>query len=269
MAENITKEDLKKQIEKSFASHIKNYDQYATVQKLAANKMVDSLKPWMDIIPRGPILEIGCGTGFVTEKIIQLFPERDIFVTDISYDMVKHCENKMYQKGLLNNNVKFGVLDADSLKEVEKYAFIISGFTAQWFKDAMMTGYAMVDALKPGGLLLFSFPGDHSFPQWKMMCQDLDIPYSGNSLPEEDRLVVQLSMKPVFVDSFSELVPERYDNVASFFKSIKHIGAGTSTNDKQLTNSQMRELINYWEQKYPDVIEVDYQLVYIAVKKND
>ena len=269
MAENITKKDLKIQIKDNFSKHTVSYDNHATIQKLAADKMIASLRPWMDIIPRGPILEVGCGTGFVTEQILHLFPEREIFVTDASYEMVKYCEQKMYRQGLLDNRVKFGVLDADTLKENKKYALIISGFTAQWFNDAMLTSYAMVDALKPGGLLLFSFPGDHSFAQWKSMCQDLNIPFTGNELPEEDRLVVQLSMKPGFVDSFSEIVPERYQSVPDFFRSLKHIGAGTPTNDKQLSSTQMRKLINYWAQKYPDVVEVDYQLVYIAFQKND
>ncbi|HKJ32043.1 MAG TPA: methyltransferase [Balneolales bacterium] len=269
MAENITKKDLKNQIKDNFSTHTSMYDEFANIQKLAAEKMIASLQPWMDIIPHGPILEIGCGTGFVTELMLQLFPNRDIFVTDASYEMVKVCEQKMYEKELVTDRVKFGVLDGDELKETQKYALIISGFTAQWFKDAMLASYAMVDALKPGGLLLFSFPGDHSFSQWKAMCQDLDYPYTGNKLPEEDRLVVQLSMKPGFVDSFSEIVPERYDSVPDFFRSLKKIGAGTPTNDKQLSNAQMRKLINYWTQKYPDIVEVDYQLVYIAFQKND
>lgn len=269
MAENTAIKSLKNQIKENFSNHITTYDKNASVQKLAADKMIESLKPWLDIIPSGPILEVGCGTGFVTEKLLQLFPDREVFVTDLSYEMVKFCERKMHRENLLSNNVKFGVLDGDDIKDVEKYALIISGFTIQWSKDAMTSAYAMIDALKPSGLLLLSFPGDHSFTQWKMMCQDLQIPYTGNKLPEEDRLVVQMSMKPVLVDSFSEIIPERYDSVTDFFKSLKNIGAGTPTNNERLTKSQMQSLINYWEKKYPDVVEVDYQLVYVAAKKND
>jgi malonyl-CoA O-methyltransferase len=269
MADTTAQVYLKNRVIDNFSKHVETYDDNAGIQKLAADKMIASLEPWLDIIPPGPILEIGCGTGFITEHILRLFPQKEIYVTDISGDMVAFCKQKMDNKGLLSDRVKFGVMDGESLKNAEKYAFIISGFTVQWFNDTMFGGYSMIDALKPGGLLLFSFPGDHSFSQWKMMCQDLEIPYTGNKLPDEERLVVQLSMKPVFVDSFSEYVPERYESVAEFFRKMKRIGAGTPTNDKQLTNSQMKRLIAYWEDKYPDVVEVDYQLVYVAVKKND
>lgn len=262
--------DFKKDLKATVSKVVSRYDDFAGIPKLAAGKMAASLEPWLDLVPGGPILEVGCGTGLVTERLLPLFPGREIIVSDISPEMVESCKKNIVEKGLLRDGIRFEVLDAEKINDIEKYALIISGYTIQWFSDAMTGGYTLIDALKPTGLLILSFPGSKSFFQWKSACEELDIPFTGNALPELDRLGVQFSMKPVLIDTFDEIYPERYDSALGFFKTLKNTGEAVKINkDKRLSVGQMRALMAQIDSKSQSVIEMGYHLVYMAARKNE
>ena len=266
----VKREDFKREMIAAFSKMAVTYDEYAAIPRLAAEKLTASLEPWIDMVPDGPILEIGCGTGLVTEKILTLFPGRTFIISDISSNMVEICKDRLKRKGLLHDKISFKVLDAEELKKKDEFALIVSGFTIQWFQDAMFVGYNLIDALKHTGLLIMSFPGSRSFYQWKSACDELQIPYTANTLPEWDRLGVQYSMKPVLIDTFDEIYPERYDSALDFFKTLKKTGAYVQKKkDKRLSFRQFRKLLNHMDSKSESVIEIGYHLVYMAIRKNE
>ncbi|MDZ7693267.1 MAG: hypothetical protein U5K69_19475 [Balneolaceae bacterium] len=65
------KESHKKTVQSSFGKAAACYDEHADLQREIAQRLIASLRPWIDILPRGPILEVGSGTGFVTEGLIE------------------------------------------------------------------------------------------------------------------------------------------------------------------------------------------------------
>lgn len=265
------KEGTREQIVEAFSRSAGHYAQFAGIQELAANQLIKSLNPWIDLVPRGPILEIGCGTGFVTKGLLYLFPHREIIVSDISQTMLDRCRLNLESEHLLNDRVTFRLLDGEQLEEVERYALIVSGFTLQWYHDPMFGLYRMIDSLLPEGLLLVSFPGDRSFPEWKRYCEQLDVPYTGNRLPNKEKLAVQISMKPMLIDEYEEMYGQSYDSAQDFFRCLKNIGAATSLphgdHTAKMTSVQFRRLIRYWNQKHPNGITVTYNLVYLAGRK--
>lgn len=264
------RKEYKKDVIAAFSNASGHYDEFAAIPKLAAEKLTASLEPWLDLVPRGPILEIGCGTGLVTERLLPFFPQKEFVISDISEEMLDTCKENMSSKGLLRDGIRFRLLDGEALNEKEKYAMVISGFTIQWFRDAMTGGYNMIDALLPAGILMISFPGSRSFFQWKSACEELGIPYTGNKMPELDRLGVQFSMKPVLIDSYDEIYPERYRSALDFFQTLKKTGAFVQKDKKDnLSVGQLRKLIGYMDSKSESVIEIGYHLVYMAARKNE
>lgn len=67
------------------------------------------------------ILEIACGTGYWTEKILE--SANSIYATDINETVIKVAQQKN-----LNNNVKFEVADFYKLKPSKKYESLFGGF---------------------------------------------------------------------------------------------------------------------------------------------
>ncbi len=251
-------------IEQNFSDSVDYYHQHATIQKKVADGLVASLKPWKEIIPSGPILEVGCGTGFLSSQILEEFSDREITISDLSEEMLRFTSERLDEQ----EGVSYKVLDVNELGEEEgKYALIISNFAAQWFDDPAMGLDRLVKALKPGGLLLTAFPGNHSFTEWYECCLELGLPFTANALPDVEEVVVKLSLNPVQIDYYENDLFQEFDSSMEFFRHLKKIGAGTSRTGKSLSVKKLRLLTSFWNEKVSSKVNVKWHVVYLAVKK--
>lgn len=257
--------DKKLEIKNNFSESVSYYDRNAAIQKQAAERMAKALEPWQRSIPDGPILEIGAGTGFFTQYLIDMYPDRNLLISDLSDEMVRFCSKKFSSP----DSVEFTVLDAekDDLQE-KKYALITGSYVAQWFKYPSKSLSKIASYLKPGGLMLISFPAKESFTNWKQYCHDLGIPYTGNSLPDLEQVVIELSMGPAKVDYYEDDMIDAFENVFEFFRHLKYTGTSTNLADKQLSIKQLKLLNDYWLKQDGGKIRVQYHTAFIAVKRN-
>ena len=255
----------KKEIAAKFGSAAPYYDQHAELRMEAANRLMASLQPWRDIIPSGPIAELGCGTGFVTKGLAELYPQRVIEAIDLSDQMVAYSREKLTDY----NNLSFHTADAEQPDHEEPYyAMTVSGFAAHWFRDPALTLGRWMDATKPGGLLLASFPGNESFPNWRRHCQELGLPFTGNSLPDVEEVVVKMSVGPSQVDYYEDTIMQSFESAFDFFSHLKRIGANTQQSGRSLTSKELSLLMNHWDEKSGGTVNVATHMVFLAVKKD-
>lgn len=265
----ITEEKETGKVANNFGRAAQNYHQEARIQRKVAEGLISSLLPWKSMLPDGPILEIGCGTGFLTQLLLKHFPEKEFIVTDASPAMLSFCKQQMEDRGLINNRVHFEVLDANAFStNEEKYAMVISNFAPQWFKDTALVLENLSHSILPGGLLLSSFPGNHSFEQWYQHCLQLGLPYTANPLPDVEEVVVKLSMGPMQIDYYENDLFDEYDSSLEFFKHLKTIGASQSMHQKSLSYKQFKLLVNHWDEQAGGKVKVKWHVVYLAAKKD-
>ncbi len=210
-----------------FGKAAQTYNDYADVQDRAALLLADDLRRIAALIPPGPILEIGCGTGLFSQHLAQQLSHRKILLSDIAPDMVRACRERIQSP-----DVKFAVLDAETCVHwSQKFSLIASAFSAQWFKDVGTTFDGIFESLQPGGYFLFSVPTNESFAEWKKLCSSESLNYTGNHLPNEHKFRAFWSQR---TDSFSlrtVRIQTKYANSMEFFRALKSIGATTSTNE--------------------------------------
>lgn len=261
----VTSDNLKQQIATSFGDAASYYDEHATVQQEVASRLVASLQPWRDIIPAGPIIELGCGTGFVTKGLTDLYPNREIQAIDLSEDMVAFCRQKFSDQ----ENLSVAVQDAEyPPTEEPHYAMTVSGFTAHWFQDPAQTLGRWLQATKPGGLLLASFPGSESFLEWRTKCEELGLPFTANTLPDVEEMVIKMSVGPAQVDYYEDTITQTYDSAFEFFSDLKKLGAGTQRKGRSLTHKEFSLLLNHWDAATNGPIEISTHVVFLAVKRD-
>lgn len=254
-----------KAVARNFSNAVTLYDREATVQRETAKRLIASLRPWSPALPPGPVLEIGCGTGFVTAGLMDLFPNRELEITDISPEMVQYTAKKFKDAG----NARFRTLDAEQFKaEKPHYALTISGFAAQWFRQPALTLGQFLEATQPGGLLLACFPGNETFPEWKKMCEELGIPFTRNPLPDTEEMVVKLSTGPAQVDYYEDTVTQKFSSAADFFQHLKSIGAATQNSGRHLTSKELKLLVDHWDRQTGGQCTVSYHIVFMAVKRD-
>ncbi|MEA5511373.1 methyltransferase domain-containing protein [Crocosphaera sp. UHCC 0190] len=259
----------KEKIADNFSKGVIHYLEHSQVQKECANKLLNIIRNLNNLIPDGSILEIGCGTGFVTQGLIKQFSNRFLDIIDISPQMLNYCQENLEISDTQRELIQFEEIDGEKLdRENNTYAAIISSFTVQWFQDIVHSFNRLIKTLKPGGILLVAFPNDRCFPEWKNACDALNLPFTRNQLPNRIELINNLSIENIKTYFYEDKITINYTNSSDFFRSIKVIGAGLNLNDKKLSIPEMKQLINYWNNHSNlDGIEVTYHVTLLVITK--
>ncbi|MBF0227125.1 MAG: methyltransferase domain-containing protein [Desulfobacterales bacterium] len=261
--------DNKETIKKNFSKFASYYEDYAVVQKIGVSWIIERLKLLKNSFIDAPFLEIGCGTGIITIPLVSIFNDRKIIVSDLSQEMLEICKQKTNSSGIDYSMVEWSCIDGEYLTEENVYSLVISGFTFQWFKDIYGSIKNIMNSLKQGGYLIFSFLGENSFKEWKKKCNQLNYSYTGNPLPSVNAIEKKLLADNFQVLSHKEELRIKYPSSKKFFQSLKRLGAGTSISKEALTLSQMKNLINFWNNENPDGCNVTYELCYMIIGKKE
>jgi malonyl-CoA O-methyltransferase len=254
--------DFDKQIiAQRFGRSAQQYHVQAEVQKDCAKRLIEFFQAQAITLPEGPILEIGCGTGFVTQQLVETFPTHPLLITDLSPEMLEFCQGNL-KLTARSAPIAFQPLDGEQLSGLtDTYSLIVSGFVLQWFKSPLLSLRAILKHLKPGGGCLIAFPSRQSFPEWQNLCQQLQVPCTLNHLPDIDEIINQLS--PQFEFKFhTEKIAITYSCAIDFFREMKAIGVGTNLSTKHLSAPQFKQLIKYWDQQTKGNIKIHYHVAF-------
>ena len=105
-----------------FDKFLNTYDNYAFVQKKVAQKLIRFLQKDEEF---KTILEIGCGTGIYSKKLVSHIKYQNIILNDL-------CDSKNYVSQIEKS--KFIIEDMDTF-EYKKYSLITSSSVFQWSKN--------------------------------------------------------------------------------------------------------------------------------------
>ena len=251
----------KQSVAQAFGSSACGYAAQASLQKDCAQTLMELLEIQHPALPSGRLLEIGCGTGFMTQKLIRKFPDRSLIVTDLAEEMLQFCRSHLEIPAAQKPLIQFQQQDGEAILS-GSYALIVSSFVIQWFQNPVQSLLNLVDALQPSGVLLISFPTAQSFPEWRQICQTLDLPFTANPLPDSQPIAAALAQVTQQHQVLTQEIPLHFSNAAEFLRSFKAIGANFSQTGKQLSTQQMRQLIRAWDQRSLNGITVHFQVCF-------
>lgn len=236
--------DRKQEIDKTFASKNVQYDQNANLQKGIAQKLA-SMLPDLDN-PR--VLEIGCGTGFLTQHLFERYHDGEFDITDLSQGMVDFCQDKFKDAP---QTAKFHQLDAENVEQLQsKYDLIVGSMVVQWFDDPVV-GLQKLSEVAP---VYYATLGQGSFHQWKETLKALDLSNGVINVPESWPGVISEETQTI-----------EYQNARGFLQSLKEIGTGLSREDHTpLSITDMRRAMKHFDSHYEG--EVSWQVVYGALE---
>ncbi|MFB2346716.1 malonyl-ACP O-methyltransferase BioC [Priestia megaterium] len=270
----------KQLLKKRFNNHAKTYDAYADVQKSMANQLIDQLSTNF-FNQEIAILEIGCGTGYLTQLLCEKFPKAAITAVDLSSGMMELAKKKVTE-----DRVSFICGDIEEISIEGHYDLIISNATFQWFNSLHTTIKKLYKQLKPTGNLLFSTFGNRTF-------QELHSCYShakqrlglfSNSSPGQlffsleelsqicEQALVPLREDPFKLSKMEKLEIQYFPTVQEFFTSIKKIGASNSNEESYCQRpSFFRELINLYENNHrgENGVKVTYHCLMFNITKTN
>ena len=150
---------IKKKIIRYFNQSAMTYDAEATLQAAIAQQLAFRVNNHFSSkkTPK-KILEIGCGTGLLSQYMLRSYPAASFVLTDIAHTMVNLCSKRFTH----DSRIQAICLDGESLALQEKFDLIISSMALHWFEDLPSSFNTIIRHLTPGGCFLFSALGKHS-----------------------------------------------------------------------------------------------------------
>jgi len=98
------------------------------------------------------VLDIGCGTGRLTEKLLQRVPRGRVIAIDLSSNMIQAARD--YLKPSFASRAQLAIADAAALPVSNRADAIFSTATFHWVLDHPRLFQSLHRALKPGGRLV-------------------------------------------------------------------------------------------------------------------
>ncbi|TCO72267.1 malonyl-ACP O-methyltransferase BioC [Marinisporobacter balticus] len=273
----INKEKLKRR----FSRNAKQYDQYAKVQKIMGDTLIAHIKNTG--IDFENILEVGCGTGYVTRALKKHFKGAKITAVDIAPGMIEQVKATMNCE-----EIEFICGDIEEMILDEKYDLIISNATFQWFNQLDHTLTKLIKLLDEEGILCFSTFGKNTFCELHQsfdktkdllkIKEDISAGQSFYSLEELQEIckhvVTKNHFKKMEMDALEKYEYEYFNGCKDFLYSVKKIGANNSQNNRNKINPDFIEkVIAIYDRDYleNDQVRATYNnlFVYMQCKNMD
>ena len=239
------------------------YDAAAVLQREVGSRLLERLD-YMRLAPQR-ILDLGCGTGFVTERLLARYKQAEVIGLDLAPAMVARTRTR--GRWLRH---PLGVC-ADVMQLPFQPAcmdLMLSNLMLQWVNDLPAALHECVQALRPGGLILFSTFGPDTLKELRTSWSQVDgfthVSRFTDLHDVGDALLAAGFRDPV-VDM--EMMTLTYTQVRELLQDLKGIGANNATagRNRGLTGRQrLQAFYQAYEQfrqpdgRYPATYEVIY-----------
>ncbi|HEV7439857.1 MAG TPA: methyltransferase domain-containing protein [Methylobacterium sp.] len=219
------------------------YDRAAGIQGPVATKLARRIAGLA--LPASPrILEIGCGTGFLTAALRERIATGPMLVTDIAPFMLARCRARMGTAG----DLRFCVMDGERpcLSAEPGFDLIASSLAAQWFEALPDALAGLSRLLAPGGWLAVATLVDGTFAEWAEAHRAQGVAPATPRYPPEAQLA-GLRLPGCTVSVAVEPAVEAHPDGHAFLASLRAIGAGTPAGGTPLPAGTLRRVLRHFE----------------------
>jgi malonyl-CoA O-methyltransferase len=239
------------------------YDANAVLQREIANRLTERL----DFIRMQPqtILDIGCGTGAVSEHLLNRYKKARIIGVDLALNMVQ----KTRQRGGWFRKPQGVCADAARLPFAQHSVdMLLSSLMLQWCNDLPGVFREFVQVLKPNGLLMFATFGPDTLKELRASWGTVDgYTHASQFVDMHDvgDALLQAGFRDPVVDM--EIITLTYGDVRGLLRDLKGIGANNATygrNHGLTGKARLQAFLQAYEQfrqkdgNYPATYEVVY-----------
>ncbi|HET8613598.1 MAG TPA: methyltransferase domain-containing protein [Sphingomonas sp.] len=191
----------------------RDYDAHAGVQRAVADALAERILR-LPLPERPRVLEIGCGTGFLGQALIDRLPGARWLMTDIAPGMIARARARF------GNRADYAVMDGEAPSVSGPFDLICSSLAAQWFADLPAALGRLTRLLAPGGYLALATLAGESFAEWRAAH-----PEGCEPGLRRHPAIAALRVLGAEVEEERRRVP--HADARAFLRSLKAIGAGT------------------------------------------
>lgn len=247
---------------RSFSHAADHYDEAAALQQEVGKRLLERLQ-LVKLQPQR-VLDLGCGTGGLTQGLLQHYTKAKVVALDIAFPMLQHSR----RRGRWLRRPVPVCADAERLPfRNHSFDLLISNLMLQWCHDLDQAFAEFRRVLAPGGLLLFTSFGPDTLQELRASWAAVDRYTHVNAFMDMhdvgDALLRAGLAEPVMD---VERMAVTYDGVRDLMKDLKQIGAHNVTAGRAhgLTGRRrMAQMITAYEQfRHDGRLPASYEVVH-------
>ncbi len=251
-----------RRMRRHFDQSASEYDGVAVVQREVGRRLFERL----DLIRLTPqrVLDLGCGTGLLSEQLGKRFRDAELVSLDISAAMLRQARRR---KGWFRSQ-RFVCADAQRLPLASASVdMIFSNLTFQWCNDLEAAFKECRRVLRPGGVLLYSTLGPDTLHELRKSWRAADEYNHVNAFYDMHDIgdtMVRAGLAEPVMDV--ERLTVTYPTVAKLMEDLKKLGARNATAGrprglmgKQRLNAMMQAYESF---RRDGVLPATYEVVY-------
>lgn len=262
-----------------FSNRAESYDRAAFLQREIAYQLVERSFPDPTSASCRDILELGCGTGFLTRFLLERLDPENLVALDLACGMIERARESLNGS---RDTARFLLADCERPPLAPgSFDLAASSTTLQWLDSMEDTLREIHTLLRPGGRFVFATLGQETFRElrraYRTAAGQMGIRLAagryGPSLPgphEVRRMLENAGFREITVDSVSKT--EFFPCCRDFLHSIKDRGAN-NPNFRPMSlaveRALMRRVIEYYDRsfKVDGRVYAGYEVIYAEAWK--
>jgi malonyl-CoA O-methyltransferase len=260
----------KHRLGQNFGRQAAQYDRYALVQRRLADQLVQTLEQHPMQFTR--ILEIGCGTGYLTDKLRRAFPEAQITALDLAPAIVQTARTRLAEA----EGIEWLVADGEQAVP-GRFDLITASSVFQWFGQPRDACRRYWEHLQPGGLLAFATLGPLTFRELAASFAQAGARFPELTPPEipAQRFATRRDWGDFLQEAgFSDITwqedlwLEGYADPLAFLRAVQGMGA-TSTRPTFMPRRLLAAVLEHYEKCFRrnGTIQVTYEVMMVRGRK--
>ena len=255
----------KYKVRQAFSLASSSYDEMAHLQKKVGLDLLNKFA----IEKTTNIVDIGCGTGFLTYDLLEKGMAQQVIAIDLAFSMLQMSRNKLERF----SSVQYICADAEQLPILKNSIdTLVSNLALQWCQNLSQVFNGFNEVLKKGGQVYFSTFGPATLQELKYSWQIVDDYSHVNEFYTTDQLysfLQQSGFKEIYIDT--KTYHSNYRTVIDLMRELKGIGAHNvlSGRNRRLTSKgQMQKMIDAYEKfRTNGMIPATYEIIFVSAKK--
>ncbi|NLB60788.1 MAG: methyltransferase domain-containing protein [Lentisphaerae bacterium] len=255
-----------------FSAAADTYHQAARVQEKVAATL-SHLFPAQASLPTASsacILEIGCGTGLLTQFIRRHYPTARIDVVELSAPMIAQARARMH----FDERIRWRVADLRQVPAGASYPLIVSSSSLHWIHPLAEGMNRMASLLAPGGYAVFSLMLRGTLGELRQ-CRLAVAPHK----PPVGNLPTYAQVRRSLRQAGLTMVTERRDVCRAVYPSaeafVRHIHAQgltsglVSISHQPLNRKELQALFDLYQTRHAvkDGVRASYRVAYCMARK--